>query len=166
MDEVWKPLPIEWLSKAYEVSNLGNIRRSPAPVSQRNVNGYRQATFKYKGREVTFRVHRLVAKAFLGQPEVGQIVNHINAKRNDNKITNLEWTTPSGNVKHTYHLRRAPMGLEHHLGKIEPRTALQMRDDGHSYREIGEAFGATTQAAFNMIKRHKLMAIERKRKGI
>lgn len=155
MEEIWKPVPIKWLSRTFEISNLGNVRHAPLPVSTRNVFGYRQATFKYRGRELTVRVHRLVAGAFIGDPSKGQVVNHKNSDRADNRVENLEWVTTRENADHASKSGYLLRGLDHHRGKIYPPIAFEMHRCGHSYREIGDRFGATVQAAFQMIKRAK-----------
>lgn len=164
-EETWKPVPIRWLSRAFEVSNLGNVRHAPLPIPSRNVNGYRQVTFKYRGKELTIRVHRLVAGAFIGVPAAGQVVNHINCDRSDNRVENLEWTTMKGNAAHTLKMDRWPRGLNHHCGKIDPAIAFELREAGASLSEIGKIFGASVQAVTQMIKRAKKAGIYPTKKG-
>lgn len=153
--EIWKPVPIAHLSKIFEVSNLGNVRYAPRTVRHRNTQGYRQVTLKYKGEQKTIKVHRLVAGAFLGPPSPDDVVNHKNSDRSDNRPENLEWTTVQGNTDHHIAAGRKPRGLQHASTKIDPDRALQMRNDGFSFREIGEVFSATPQAVSQMLKRIK-----------
>ena len=49
-------------------------------------------------------VHRLVALAFLGNPLPGQVINHINEDRADNRVENLEWVTQKENLGHSLRL--------------------------------------------------------------
>jgi len=57
-------------------------------------------TIKYKGKE--YKVHRLIATAFIPNPENLPYINHMDSDRTNNKISNLEWCTPSHNLKHAY----------------------------------------------------------------
>ncbi|MDH4604594.1 HNH endonuclease [Pseudomonas syringae pv. papulans] len=74
--------------------------------------GYAQITLARRQRAL---VHRLVALAFLDNPECKPQVNHKNGKRSDNRIQNLEWVTGSENILHAFHqLDRANL----HEGKF------------------------------------------------
>lgn len=63
---------------------------------------YCRASMNIKGKKSSVLIHRLVAQAFIPNPENKTTVNHINGIKKDNRIENLEWCTLSENTKHSY----------------------------------------------------------------
>lgn len=108
MNEVWKP--IEGWEERYEVSNLGNVRslnyrntgkpRNLKPITDRK--GYLMVGLCRDGKMKWAKVHRLVAAAFIPNPENKPQVNHIHGDKADNRAVMLEWATDSENQKHAY----------------------------------------------------------------
>ena len=95
--EVWKDIP-EYKGE-YAASNLGNIknlRTGRILKPRRDRYGYLNVDIKGK----FCRNHRLVAKAFLDNPNNYNVVNHINGDKTDNRVENLEWTTVKANNQH------------------------------------------------------------------
>lgn len=66
----------------------------------RKINGYNYTFIQVNCKRQVFRVHRLVAMAFIPNPKNKPHVNHINFIRDDNRVENLEWCTRSENAKH------------------------------------------------------------------
>lgn len=94
---------IEGYEGIYEVSCTGLVRRA-GRVLKNNVctNNYLSVSLSREGKVTPHRVHRLVAKAFLSNPENKPHVNHKDSNRQNNNVDNLEWVTVSENMKHSY----------------------------------------------------------------
>ena len=71
-------------------------------VKNKRHNGYVEVTLWKNNKRKTFRLHRLVAIAFIPNPNNLPEVNHKNGDKSDNRVSNLEWVSPSENVKHAY----------------------------------------------------------------
>ena len=93
--EKWKAI-----NDKYEVSTLGNVRRigsDKLKALYENNSGYFTV---YVGKNEL--VHRLVARAFIPNPDYKREVNHKNGIKTDNTVSNLEWVTRSENLTHRY----------------------------------------------------------------
>lgn len=121
MKEIWKD--IKGYEGYYQVSNLGNIKSLDIITIQlhhwsqqyvkhkykgrvlkgsKNSKGYRIITL-HKGNETEKKlVHRLVAEAFIPNPNNYFYINHKDNNPSNNKINNLEWCTQSYNIKYAY----------------------------------------------------------------
>lgn len=116
MTEVWKKTKVAKI----EVSNLGNTRltahlimktnkygtiykvryRERVLKQQINPKGYVYATISVRNKTVNLNVHRLVALAFIPNPENKPEVNHKDGNKSNNHYSNLEWVTHKENIQH------------------------------------------------------------------
>lgn len=91
----------EWkIVKGYEglyvVSNTGRVSSKNGIMTQYDdTHGYMGVNLSKKSKHKVGKVHRLVATAFISNPENKSTVNHLNGNKKDNSIENLEWATLS-----------------------------------------------------------------------
>ena len=149
MQEVW--MPIKGFERIYDVSNFGNVRNAkgnmlkPFPIHQ----GYLVVDLCRKGKKTHHRLNRLVAEAFIPNPENKTEVNHKNGNKTDNRAENLDWTSKSENMIHAY-----KTGLQK-KGKHPIRKVLCL-EDGKVYQTAGEAsrfYGITPHAVTSSCQR-------------
>ena len=100
----WRKIIYENIETNYSVSSTGRVRndltsRELNPSTQQD---YKHTTLQINGKSKRFRVHRLVAIAFIPNPENKPYVNHLNGNKSDNRVENLEWTTPQENTVHAW----------------------------------------------------------------
>lgn len=110
MSEIWKDIP--GFEGLYQVSNLGRVKRLPlgkqypSRQTHNNIrrvhvkNGYEQVNLSKCNKVKWFAVHRLVALAFLPNPDNFPCVNHKDENKLNNKVENLEWCSRSYNARY------------------------------------------------------------------
>ena len=89
----------------YEVSNIGNIKRINKDKCRKfNINrdGYVLVNLYKNGISKNLLVHRIVAKAFIPNPNNLSQINHKDGNKQNNRIDNLEWCSAKENITHTY----------------------------------------------------------------
>lgn len=108
----------------YQIGSCGNIRnknngRINVPFD-RNRTGYiRAILFDGNGGKKRYFVHRLVAKAFIPNPENKPMVNHKDGDKTNNCVENLEFVTASENMQHAYHVLKRKFGFAYGFGRPE-----------------------------------------------
>lgn len=105
-NEIWKDIPN--YDGDYKISNLGRIYSHVSgkilSTKPHKTYGYANCPLGDKANRVTHRVHRLVAEAFLPNPENKKEVNHKNKDKADNRVENLEWMNGWENTQHRFGL--------------------------------------------------------------
>lgn len=114
----------------YEVSNMGNVRRKGRkilrPLFTKNTGYYMVCLYNEFGNKRVL-IHRLVAQAFIPNPNNYPVVNHINEDKTDNRVENLEWCTQSYNINYGTSINK--------IRKSKQKGCLQMDMEGNIIKE-------------------------------
>lgn len=154
MSEQWKD--IKGYEGIYQVSTLGRVKRlagvieterGPRRLPERfrkavMVDGYLYYSLYLNDIEERCAAHRLVAAAFIPNPENKPHINHLNGDKADNRAENLEWCTRSENMRHALamgllkqydrHGEKNPMYGKHHGQEAKQKIADVHRGTHHS----------------------------------
>lgn len=172
IDEIWKPIEE---NPVYLVSNYGRVRTIDHPVWCRVNNSYsiRKGRFctptnnnskrywrvgvQINNKQKHLAIHRLVAKAFISNPDNLPQINHIDGDKNNNKVSNLEWCNNGYNQAHACknNLKDVTKMSEH--SSLRKLTVEQVRFIKEEYSKVDTSirgnkmnFARKMQTKFNL----------------
>ena len=151
-NEIWKP--IARTNGQYEASNMGRVRSvfwysrgSKGKIKIPRIKimsgyGHNYGYCVTNIHQSNHMTHRLIAETFLPNPENFPQVNHINGKKDDNRVENLEWVTCQENCRHAWKMK-PHRPAAHHV--LNPEKVLEIkrliRDGSIKDSEIARRFG-------------------------
>ena len=156
--------PIKNLEELYEVDEKGNVyalpRKKRTPTTEyiskerklkpyNNGYGYMLVDMRKDGKRYMKVVHRLVAEAFIPNPNNLPQVNHIDGNKSNNNVDNLEWCTCSENQLHGFNIGLKPQATKHPLSKLTEDNIRYIREyykphtRGYGIRTLAKKFGVS-----------------------
>lgn len=138
MNEIWKDIP--GYEGKYEVSNLGRVRslkfnKTKILKQDTNKRGYKRVNLYKNGKKKNYWVHRLVAIAFISNPNNYKEVNHKDENTSNNNVKNLEWCTREYNNNYGTRTKRAS---ESKKGKPHSEETKKKISESHKGKYKGK----------------------------
>jgi hypothetical protein len=172
---IWKDVP--GYEGYYQVNNLGQVKGLERLVPHHRPNGTIIAKIKerllspciHKGYASVHltkncigkveKVHKLVALAFIENPESKKYINHINGIKNDNRLENLEWVTPKENSRHAINnnlfIPYSFIGTNNPKNKLKEEDIIYIRNNNKEYslNELSEKYKVSANTISHIIRR-------------
>lgn len=158
-NEIW--LPIKGYEGLYEVSRIG-VKRLGNSNNKKEKHikptfklGYPCVRLSKENISKSFRIHRLVAIAFIPNPENKKCVNHINAIKTDFNPENLEWCTHKENTNHAFQtgLMSDRKGESNSSSKLTETQVLEIRSSSLNQKKLAEIYDVTPPTIHKIIIR-------------
>ena len=129
--EIWIPIYIKNQKSKYSVSQYGrviNTKTGKILKPQKISRGYLGVTLSMGKKSFTKKIHRLVAIAFLDNPNKLPQVDHLDGNKHNNRVNNLEWVTPKINIRRAYAkgLMKGRKGSEHGNAKYTDTQIIKL----------------------------------------
>lgn len=165
--EEWRP--ISGLEENYEVSNLGRVRRIKTGCGtyegrilhfSNHNHGYLIASMSLNAKHHRRYVHRLVAEAFIPNPDGKPEVNHIDGNKHNNCVDNLEWCTRAENNRHMFRTGLVDM-KKFGESKRKPKSEVTKRRMSLAQRGNQKSKGLIWVGNHNELKRVKPEDLEK-----
>lgn len=146
--EIWKP--VEGFEGLYEVSNLGRVKslwfgKEKILKPAKNGSDYLLVDLYKNGKGKNFLVHRLVATAFIPNPEGFKQINHRDEVKTNNCVENIEWCDAKYNNNYGTRNERSAASRRNDPSQSKPVEASKYED----FSEICLRFASTAEADRN-----------------
>ena len=162
MIEEWRP--IVGFEGLYEVSNTGQVRNCRGKLLRPglNHNGYLKCVLCKKGKTKTIYIHRLVAQAFLSNPDNLPQVNHKDEDKTNNSVDNLEWCDSKYNVNYgSAQDKRVKTNITNGRFKYNGYKSVEYREYKKKYREKNKEKIRETKRKWYEKNKEKIMEQKR-----
>lgn len=171
--EIWKD--VKGFEGIYQISNYGNLKSLERKTFNKGTccynlikekilkkatdkDGYVKYCLFLKGNRENKSAHRLVALAFIENPENKPQVNHIDGNKKNNHVSNLEWCTASENSNHALNmgLSYQKPGEGHHMSKLTEKEVIVIRElykNNTTQKEISFLFNVSQTQIYRIVNK-------------
>lgn len=169
MEEVWVPVTVEPFCKLYSVSNFGRVRSEyrevPHIIGVRKLKariltprytwryGYPILNLSLNGKMTTFRVHTLVALAFLGPRPPGAEVRHLDGNPRNSHLSNLAYGSSQENANDKTRHGTIARGEKLNRAGLKEADIIAIRADTRLQKDIAEEYGVRDSTISNIKNR-------------
>jgi hypothetical protein len=155
----WAPIP-GWETR-YVISEYGDVRSLDMTVGAKGgktatrkgrrliqvckTNGYLAITLTNGVSRPQVSIHRLVARAFIGECPIGLHVLHIDGDKTNNHFSNLRYGTPAENVLDTARHGKQRKGAQHPMAKLDVDAVIHIRSSCRDIASLALMYGVTRE---------------------
>jgi hypothetical protein len=146
---------------AYDVSDVGmvtNTRTCRVLKPEIIWDGYERVTLSQDNKLKRFRVHRLVAEAFIPNPDDLPFVNHKDGNKRNNCVSNLEWVNCQQNTIHAFDNNLRKSGEDHYEARLTTEIVIkvcELIECGLTRGRILKQFPQVNKTQFDDIRRRR-----------
>ncbi len=165
--EIW--LPVVGFESHYLISNYGRIKSVSGRMRKNgdSKRGYQNIDFWVHNKRHSNRVHRLVANAFVPNPQDKPYVNHIDNNPRNNYYKNLEWVTQSENLIHAVSIGAVKHGEKSPYAILTEKEVLEIARSAENHIVLSKGYGVSRQTITDIKsgkKWHRVTGIVYKKK--
>jgi hypothetical protein len=153
--------PIPGYEGSYSVTKNGVVYSLPRKTSKKlnlmnpvdNMKaGYLRVVLCKEGNSKLWYIHRLVALAYIPNPENKKMVNHKNGNKRDNRAENLEWVTRAENHIHAFENGLYP---KHKIHPSNKKEVYDLVKEGVPVKTVAERYGLKPGGIYSLMSRYK-----------
>lgn len=135
----------------YEDGTVESLLTGKKITKRVGPKGYYQINLCINGKCKTFMFHRLIASAFIENPNNLPCVNHIDGNKLNNELSNLEWVTHKENSQHAvkaglFHPVKGKDSYQGHFSEDDIRSIRNLKNSGKSQYQIASLYNVTRSA--------------------
>jgi hypothetical protein len=172
-EEIWKD--VIGYEGLYQISNFGRVKsfwRRKEIIMKLSNNGWGYSFVslrKNKTKIKSITIHRLVAIAFISNPENKEQVNHIDGNKQNNHYSNLEWCTRLENMRHGFKTGLIKTSKEHQINMTNKAREINLKKV-YKFSKTGdyiEEYNSLREAAtLNNLQESNISACANKKAGV